>query len=347
VVSERDGKGDQRPRCPGRAGLRGWRVRARLSSSHRSAEAPNGIPASRPARPCSRSRDTSACNPRPERPHACRVALGEPGLPGPSKRKIKCALAAAWRSPVGPQRGRRRRSPGTPAAFIEAAGEHRRSEGFEIGLARQAGVEWFRGALAASSISCEASRPPKGDLRAPACQPGRAAARRAGSCPRSRAAPCARSGAAASNFACAAASGAGLRAGAGSGVSAGRPLQERGAAAANPAAPPAARLADRSSSAAMSSSGRGAAWGLVPGPVVGIGARVGGRGEGTVGQAALGGWRCLVGRRRRTRGWRKVTRAATVSSRFGLGRGGSVSADAKISGRSPQQRRVADWLGSG
>ena len=31
----------------------------------------------------------------------------------------------------------------------------------------------------------------------------------------------------------------------------------------------------------------------------------------------------------------------------GLGRGGSVSADAKISGRSPQQRRVADRLGSG
>jgi hypothetical protein len=80
--------------------------------------------------------------------------------------------------------------------------------------------------------------------------------------------------------------------------------------------------------------------------VVGIGARVGGRGEGTVGQAALGGWRCLVDGGA-DQGMAEGDPGSDGEQPVGLGRGGSVSADAKISGRSPQQRRVADWLGSG
>jgi len=87
--------------------------------------------------------------------------------------------------------------------------------------------------------------------------------------------------------------------------------------------------------------------GPVPGPAIGIGARIGGLGDGLVGAAAVAGRRCLVdgGADQRVA---EGDLGADGEQPVCLGRGGGVlGAGAKLSGSPPQQRRVTGGLGSG
>ncbi len=86
--------------------------------------------------------------------------------------------------------------------------------------------------------------------------------------------------------------------------------------------------------------------GPVPGPAVGIGARIGGLGDSKVGAAAVAGRGRVVDGRADQR-MAEDDPAGDGEQPVCLGRGGGVGADAKISGGPPQQRRVAGWLGRG
>ena len=79
--------------------------------------------------------------------------------------------------------------------------------------------------------------------------------------------------------------------------------------------------------------------------MVGIGARVGGLGDGPVGKPAVGGWCRLVNGGADQR-MAEGDPGSNGEQPVGFGRGGSLVGDAKASGCPPQQRRVADRVGS-
>ena len=84
----------------------------------------------------------------------------------------------------------------------------------------------------------------------------------------------------------------------------------------------------------------------MPGPAIGIGSRIGGLGQSTVGQATVADWCRLIDRRPDQRVAENDPRP-NGQQPVGLGRGDRVGADAKVPGGAPQQGRVAERLGGG
>ena len=130
----------------------------------------------------------------------------------------------------------------------------------------------------------------------------------------------------------------------GAGVSAAARSRKAAAAARPPAGVRAARRALQLGSDALIGLKRGL--GPVPGPPVGIGARIGGLGDGVVGPPAIARRRGLVdgGTDQRVAEGDPGSRGEQPGC---LGGASGVRADAKAPGRAPQQGRVAYRLGGG